>query len=46
MANISLLYPEAQKGKLGLNAAGGNLGTAAVQCAVPLVIVTGGDVHS
>ena len=42
MANISFFYPEAQKGKaLGLNAAGGNIGTAAVQFAVPLVIVTG-----
>lgn len=42
MANISFFYPEEQKGKaLGLNAAGGNMGTAAVQFAVPLVIVTG-----
>ncbi|QTE28247.1 MFS transporter [Pengzhenrongella sicca] len=42
MANISFFYPEREKGKaLGLNAAGGNLGTAAVQFAVPLVIVTG-----
>jgi len=41
MANISFFYPEAEKGKaLGLNAAGGNLGTAAVQFAVPLVIVS------
>lgn len=41
MANISFFYPEREKGKaLGLNAAGGNLGTAAVQLAVPLVIVT------
>lgn len=41
MANISFFYPEAEKGKaLGLNAAGGNIGTAAVQFAVPLVIVT------
>ncbi|WP_426592826.1 MFS transporter [Cellulomonas sp. McL0617] len=40
MANISFFYPEAEKGRaLGLNAAGGNLGTAAVQFAVPLVIV-------
>ncbi|RYV49653.1 MFS transporter [Pengzhenrongella frigida] len=40
MANISFFYPEREKGKaLGLNAAGGNLGTAAVQFAVPLVIV-------
>ncbi|MBX9246920.1 NarK/NasA family nitrate transporter [Actinotalea ferrariae] len=42
MANISFFYPEREKGKaLGLNAAGGNLGTAAVQLAVPLVIGTG-----
>ncbi|HEY8721059.1 nitrate/nitrite transporter [Pengzhenrongella sp.] len=41
MANISFFYPEKEKGKaLGLNAAGGNLGTAAVQFAVPLVIVS------
>ncbi len=40
MANISFFYPEREKGRaLGLNAAGGNLGTAAVQLAVPLVIV-------
>ncbi len=45
MANISFFYPEAEKGKaLGLNAAGGNIGTAAVQFAVPLVIVTGGGI--
>ncbi len=45
MANISFFYPEAQKGKaLGLNAAGGNLGTAAVQFAVPLVIVSGAGI--
>lgn len=41
MANISFFYPAREKGRaLGLNAAGGNLGTAAVQFAVPLVIVT------
>jgi len=40
MANISFFYPEKEKGKaLGLNAAGGNIGTAAVQFAVPIVIV-------
>jgi NNP family nitrate/nitrite transporter-like MFS transporter len=40
MANISFFYPEREKGRaLGLNAAGGNLGTAAVQFAVPIVIV-------
>lgn len=45
MANISFFFPEAQKGKaLGLNAAGGNLGTAFVQLAVPLVIVGGAGV--
>nr|WP_230685227.1 MFS transporter [Cellulomonas sp. JZ18] len=42
MANISFFYPEREKGKaLGLNAAGGNIGTAAVQLAVPLVVVAG-----
>ncbi|WP_392424249.1 MFS transporter [Barrientosiimonas humi] len=42
MTNISFFYPNAEKGKaLGLNAAGGNLGTAAVQLAVPLVITAG-----
>jgi len=41
MANISFFYPDREKGRaLGLNAAGGNLGTAAVQLAVPLVIVS------
>jgi MFS transporter, NNP family, nitrate/nitrite transporter len=45
MANISFFYPEKEKGKaLGLNAAGGNLGTAAVQLAVPLVIVAGAGI--
>jgi len=40
MANISFFYPEKEKGRaLGFNAAGGNIGTAAVQIAVPLVIV-------
>ena len=43
MANISFFYPAAEKGRaLGLNAAGGNLGTAVVQLAVPIVIVAGG----
>ena len=42
MANISFFYPDKEKGRaLGLNAAGGNLGTAAVQLAVPLVIGSG-----
>jgi NNP family nitrate/nitrite transporter-like MFS transporter len=41
MANISFFYPQAEKGRaLGLNAAGGNIGTAAVQFAVPIVVVT------
>ncbi|MGO1055409.1 MFS transporter [Crossiella sp. CA198] len=41
MANISFFYPESRKGfALGLNAAGGNLGVAVVQLAVPLVIST------
>ncbi|GEL95238.1 MFS transporter [Cellulomonas composti] len=40
MANISFFFPEREKGRaLGLNAAGGNLGTAAVQLVVPIVIV-------
>ena len=42
MANISFFYPERRKGwALGLNAAGGNLGVAVAQLAVPLVIVLG-----
>lgn len=45
MANISFFYPDREKGRaLGFNAAGGNLGTAAVQLAVPLVIVAGAGV--
>ncbi|MGY4643186.1 MFS transporter [Cellulomonas sp. URHB0016] len=40
MANISFFYPDREKGRaLGFNAAGGNIGTAAVQIAVPLIIV-------
>lgn len=40
MANISFFYPQREKGRaLGLNAAGGNIGTAAVQFAVPLVVI-------
>ncbi|HEV2088283.1 MAG TPA: MFS transporter [Cryptosporangiaceae bacterium] len=43
MANISFFYPQKEKGRaLGLNAAGGNLGVAVVQLAVPLVVVIGG----
>jgi NNP family nitrate/nitrite transporter-like MFS transporter len=42
MANISYFYPEKHKGfALGINAAGGNLGVAVVQFAVPLVIAVG-----
>ncbi|MBO1750628.1 MFS transporter [Actinotalea sp. BY-33] len=45
MVNISFFYPEREKGKaLGLNAAGGNLGTAWVQFTVPLVIVAAAGV--
>lgn len=46
MANISFFFPESRKGTaLGLNAAGGNLGVAAVQLVVPLVISFGGGIH-
>lgn len=42
MTNISFFYRSVEKGKaLGLNAAGGNLGTAAVQLAIPLVVTIG-----
>lgn len=42
MANISFFYPERTKGSaLGLNAAGGNIGVAVSQLAVPLVIIIG-----
>jgi NNP family nitrate/nitrite transporter-like MFS transporter len=42
MANISFFFPEKEKGAaLGWNAAGGNIGTAAVQFVVPLVIGAG-----
>jgi MFS transporter, NNP family, nitrate/nitrite transporter len=42
MANISFFYPQRRKGlALGLNAAGGNLGVAATQLLVPLVIIVG-----
>lgn len=42
MTNISFFYRSSEKGKaLGLNAAGGNLGTAAVQFAIPLVVTWG-----
>lgn len=46
MTNISFFFPEAEKGKaLGLNAAGGNLGTGVVQLLVPAVIAVGAGVH-
>ncbi len=46
MTNISFFFPEAEKGRaLGLNAAGGNLGTGIVQLVVPLVITLGAGVH-
>jgi MFS transporter, NNP family, nitrate/nitrite transporter len=46
MTNISFFFPESEKGKaLGLNAAGGNLGTGAVQLVVPAVIAVGAGVH-
>jgi NNP family nitrate/nitrite transporter-like MFS transporter len=39
MANISYFFPERRKGfALGVNAAGGNIGVAVVQFAVPLVV--------
>ncbi|HET8684352.1 MAG TPA: MFS transporter [Micromonosporaceae bacterium] len=42
MANISFFYPEREKGTaLGVNAAGGNLGTSMVQLVVPLVVAGG-----
>lgn len=45
MTNISFFYPGAQKGKaLGINAAGGNLGTAAVQFAIPVLVTVGAGV--
>ena len=42
MANISYFYPEREKGwVLGVNAAGGNIGVAVVQIAVPVLIAIG-----
>src|SRR5699024_7953020 len=39
MANINFFYPSAKKGAaLGLNAAGGNLGVALIQFALPVVV--------
>jgi NNP family nitrate/nitrite transporter-like MFS transporter len=46
MTNISFFFPEAEKGKaLGINAAGGNLGTGIVQLVVPAVIAIGAGIH-
>lgn len=46
MTNISFFFPEAEKGKaLGLNAAGGNLGTGVVQLVIPSVIAIGAGIH-
>lgn len=46
MTNISFFYPEEEKGRaLGLNAAGGNLGTGLVQLVVPAIITIGAGVH-
>ncbi|WP_026416566.1 MFS transporter [Actinomadura oligospora] len=43
MANITHFYPAARQGlPLGLNAAGGNLGTAVTQLAMPPLIVAAG----
>ncbi|WP_020576162.1 NarK family nitrate/nitrite MFS transporter [Actinopolymorpha alba] len=43
MTNISFFFPERSKGLgLGLNAAGGNLGTSVVQFGVPMAIAVGG----
>jgi Nitrate/nitrite transporter len=42
MTNISFFYRDSEKGKaLGINAAGGNLGTAAVQFAAPIIVTVG-----
>lgn len=42
MANITYFYPQKEKGyALGLNAAGGNIGTAVAQFAVPIVVTLG-----
>ena len=42
MANITYFYPQREKGfALGLNAAGGNIGTAVAQFAVPIVVTIG-----
>lgn len=42
MANITYFFPQEEKGwALGLNAAGGNLGTSVAQFAVPIVVTLG-----
>ncbi|WP_119698742.1 MFS transporter [Microbacterium halotolerans] len=42
MANITHFYPQREKGwALGLNAAGGNVGAAVAQFAVPIVVTVG-----
>lgn len=42
MANITYFFPHREKGwALGLNAAGGNLGTSVAQFAVPIVVTLG-----
>ena len=42
MANITYFFPQKEKGwALGLNAAGGNLGTSVAQFAVPVVVTLG-----
>ncbi|GAA5041410.1 MFS transporter [Nocardia callitridis] len=42
MANISFFFPEGKKGAaLGINAAGGNLGVAQTQLALPLLVTLG-----
>ncbi len=42
MANITYFFPQKEKGwALGLNAAGGNLGTSVAQFAVPIVVTVG-----
>ncbi|GAA3904642.1 MFS transporter [Microbacterium invictum] len=42
MSNITYFFPQREKGwALGLNAAGGNLGTSVAQFAVPIVVTLG-----
>ena len=43
MVNISFFYPQRERGRaLGINAAGGNIGSGIVVLVVPFVIATGG----